>query len=465
MNMQTGQNRDVHSHAKSGTHADSRDPVAVIRKLNVIGYAMALLLVGCFGGWATTSELAGAVIASGTIIVETVDKKVQHPTGGVIKEILVHDGSEVEEGQILVRLDDTVNRSSLGVLRAQFDENVARRARLIAERDLADSIIFPDSLIPRKDEPSVAAAINGEEKLFASRKEARAGQRAQLRERISQSNEEIRGLTAQLAAKENEIELISRELVGVADLYSKNLVTISRYMTLERDQTRVQGERGQFISEIARAKAKISETELQIIQVDQDFRTDLLKDLREADGKIAELVDKMVAAEDQLKRTDIRAPRSGVVHGLAVHTVGGVIANGETIMSVVPHDDDLIVEARVMPNQVDQLEAGAAARVRINAGNQRTMPELNGSLIHVSPDTARDNPQGQTPGQGQGQNQGQAYYVARVALPKHEIERLGTFRLLPGMPSEVFITTGSRTPMQYLLKPLHEQIARTFKER
>jgi HlyD family secretion protein len=203
---------------------------------------------------------------------------------------------------------------------------------------------------------------------------------------------------------------------------------------------------------------------LQIIQIDQDFRTDLLKDLREADGKIAELIDKMVAAEDQLKRTDIRAPRSGVVHGLAVHTVGGVIANGETIMNVVPHDDDLIVEARVMPNQVDQLEVGAAARVRINAGNQRTMPELNGSLIHVSPDTARDNPQGQTPGQ-QGQNQGQAYYVARVALPKHEIERLGTFRLLPGMPSEVFITTGSRTPMQYLLKPLHEQIARTFKER
>ncbi len=149
--------------------------------------------VGCFGGWATTSELAGAVIASGTVIVESVDKKVQHPTGGVVKEILVRDGSEVEEGQILVRLDDTVTRSSLGVLRSQFDENVARRARLIAERDLADRITFPDSLILRKNEPSVAAAMNGEEKLFVSRKEARAGQRAQLRERISQSNEEIRG--------------------------------------------------------------------------------------------------------------------------------------------------------------------------------------------------------------------------------------------------------------------------------
>jgi len=188
MSMKTHQNQDVNSQARSASHAGSRDPVAVIRQLNVIGYTMVLLLVGCFGGWATTSELAGAVIASGTVIVESVDKKVQHPTGGVVKEILVRDGSEVEEGQILVRLDDTVTRSSLGVLRAQFDENVARRARLIAERDLADRITFPDSLILRKNEPSVAAAMNGEEKLFVSRKEARAGQRAQLRERISQSN-------------------------------------------------------------------------------------------------------------------------------------------------------------------------------------------------------------------------------------------------------------------------------------
>jgi len=461
MSKQPDQKQNAHARPESTSHANNRDPVAMIRKLNVVGYAMVLLLVGCFGGWATTNELAGAVIASGTVIVESVDKKIQHPTGGVVKEILVRDGTEVEEGQILVRLDDTVTRSSLGVLSAQFDENTARRTRLVAERDLADSITFPESLIQRESEPTVAAAIQGEEKLFASRKQARAGQRAQLRERISQSNEEIRGLTAQLAAKENEIELIAKELVGVADLYSKNLVTISRYMTLERDQTRAQGERGQFISDIARAKAKISETELQIIQIDQDFRTDVLKDLREADGKIAELIDKMVAAEDQLKRTDIRAPRSGVVHSLGVHTVGGVIANGETIMSIVPHDDDLIVEAKVLPNQVDQLEVGAPARVKINAGNQRTMPELNGSLIHVSPDTTRDNQQGQASGPGQGQ----AFYIARIALPKHEIDRLGAFHLLPGMPSEVFIRTGSRTPMEYLLKPLREQVARAFKER
>jgi HlyD family secretion protein len=447
------------SQPKSDIDAPERSPAATIRRLNIVGLAMIVVLVGGFGGWATTSELAGAVIASGTVIVESVDKKVQHPTGGVVKEILVRDGSIVEEGQVLVRLDDTLTRSSLGVLRSQFDENTARRARLLAERDVADLIAFPEIMTTRRNEASVAAALSGEEKLFASRREARAGQRAQLRERVSQSNEEIRGLTAQEEAKGNEINLITQELVGVADLYSKNLVTISRYNLLQRDQTRLQGERGQSIADIARARAKISETELQIIQLDQDFRTDVLKDLREADGKVAELTDKMVAAEDQLKRIDIRAPRSGVVHALAVHTVGGVISNGETIMSIVPQGDDLIVEAKVMPNQIDQIGEGAPTLVKITAGNQRTMPDLNGTLIHVSADLTRDPPANPAGGPAQ------AYYIARVSLPKTEIDQLGAFRLVPGMPAEIFIQTNAHTPMQYLLKPLREQIARTFRER
>ena len=437
--------------------APTRDPVTTIRRLNVIGLAMVTVFVGCIGGWAATSELAGAVIAAGTVIVESADKKVQHPTGGVIKDILVHDGSAVEEGQVLVRLDDTVPRATLGVLRSQFDENSARRARLLAERDGADAIAFPQDLAARAAEASVATAIVGEEKLFESRKTARAGQRAQLRERISQSEEEIRGLTAQQQAKESEIGLLTEELAGVSDLYKKNLVSISRFMQLRRDQSRVQGERGQFIADVARARAKISETELQIIQLEQDFRTDVLKDLRDAEGKLAELVERMVAAEDQLKRIDIRAPRSGIVHSLAVHTLGGVIGNGETIMSIVPHGDELVVEAKVAPSDVDQIGMGAPTVVRIHAGNQRTMPELNGILIHRAADLTRDQPSGSAPTQ--------PYYLVRVSLPKAETERLGEFRLLPGMPTEIFIQTYARTPLQYLLKPLREQIARTFRER
>jgi HlyD family secretion protein len=280
-----------------------------IRRLNVIGLAMVVAFVGGFGGWAATSELAGAVIASGSVIVESSVKKVQHPSGGVVKDILVKEGSAVQEGQVLVRLDDTVTRATLGVVRSQLDENHVRQARLLAEREGVDGMTFPAELAARREEITVTLSFNGEEKLFEARKAARDGQRAQLRERISQSNEEVRGLAAQEGAKERESKLIAEELVGVTDLYKKNLVSISRFMQLQREQTRIEGERGQFIAEIARARAKISETELQIIQLDQDFRSEVLKDLRDVQGKLAELIERMVAAEDQLKRIDLRAPR------------------------------------------------------------------------------------------------------------------------------------------------------------
>jgi HlyD family secretion protein len=359
-----------HMASKAGPNTGERVRPA-IRRLNLVGLAMVVAFVGGFGSWAATSELAGAVIASGSVIVESSVKKVQHPSGGVVKDILVKEGSVVEEGQVLVRLDDTLTRATLGVVRSQLDENNVRQARLLAEREGVDVMTFPAELAARREEITVTLSFNGEKKLFESRKAARNGQRAQLRERISQSNEEIRGLAAQERAKERESKLIVEELVGVTDLYKKNLVSISRFMQLQRDQTRIEGERGQFIAEIARARAKISETELQIIQLDQDFRSEVLKDLREAQGKIAELIERMVAAEDQLKRIDIRSPRSGIVNSLTVHTVGGVIGNGETIMQIVPQGDDLIVEAKVAPQDIDQIGHGAKVLVRIAAGNQR----------------------------------------------------------------------------------------------
>ena len=439
--------------------ATEADPRRVIRKLNLIGLSMVAVLIGGFGGWATTSQLAGAVIAPGTIVVESNVKKVQHPSGGVVGEILVKEGSEVKDGDVVLRLDDTVTRSTLGVVRSQLDETLAREARLLTERDDADAIVFPARLTSRRDDPSVAMALAGEEKLFESRRTARAGQRSQLRERITQLNEEVRGLSAQLAAKENELELIKTELIGVADLYKKNLVSISRYMQLQRDQTRLQGERGQFIADIARARGKISETELQIIQVDQDFRTEMLGDLREAQGKIAELKERVTAAEDQLKRVDLRAPHAGIVHQLAVHTLGGVIGNGETVMQIVPRADELVVEAKVTPSDIDQVAIGAEAVVRVLAGNQRTTPVITGRLTRVSADITRDQQQ---------QNSLQppeAYYTVRIALPPTEVARLNDIRLVPGMPVEAFIQTHERTPFEYLLKPLREQIARTFRER
>jgi HlyD family secretion protein len=399
------------------------------------------------------------VIAPGTIVVESNVKKVQHPTGGIVGEILVKEGGEVEAGQVVLRLDDTVTKATLGVVRSQLDELMAREARLFAERDDAAAIAFPAQLTGARDDASAATATAGEEKLFESRRTARTGQRAQLRERVAQLNEEIRGLSAQLAAKESELDLIGKELVGVAELYQKKLVSISRYTQLQRDQTRLQGESGQFIAQIARARGKISETELQIIQLDQDFRTDVLKDLREAQGKIAELKERVTAAEDQLKRVDLRAPQAGTVHQLAVYTVDGVIGKGETLMQIVPRADELVVEAKVAPPDIDQVAVGAKAMVRIMAGNQRTQPEVMGLLTRVSADLTREQQQPNSP------QPPQAYYTVRIALPPEEVARLKDIRLVPGMPAEVFIQTHERTPLGYLLKPLREQIARTFRER
>src|SRR5262245_36503692 len=424
-----------------------------------MGLAIGVLLVGGFGGWATTVQLAGAVIAPGTVVVESYVKKVHHPTGGIVGQILVKEGERVEAGQVVLRLDDTVTKASLGVWRSQLDVFLAREARLLAERDEAPAIVFSQELIARRHEASVASAIAGEEKLFDSRKTALTGQRAQLRERVAQTNEEIRGLVAQQEAKESELGLIGKELIGLADLYGKNLVSISRYTLLQRDQARLQGERGALIASIARARGKISETELQIIQLDQDFRTDVLKDLREAQGKIAEFRERVTAAEDQLMRVDLRAPREGLVHRLAVHTVGGVIGNGETIMQIVPMADELVVEAKVSPSDIDQVATGAQAVVRIMAGNQRITPQIIGQVTRISADLAVEQEQSQTA------QPPPAYYSVRITLAPEEVARLGDLRLVPGMPAETFIQTHERTPLEYLLKPLREQIARSFRER
>jgi HlyD family secretion protein len=442
--------------------AAEQDPRQMIRRLNLVGLAITVLLIGGVGGWAATSRLAGAVIAPGTVVVGSNVKKVQHPTGGVVGQILVKDGDEVDAGQIVLRLDDTVTRSTLGVVRSQLDEFTAREARLAAERDDATAIVFPPYLTAAREESSVTMAIAGEKKLFESRRAARAGQRSQFLERTSQLNEEIRGLSAQLEAKESELALVAKELIGVASLYEKNLVSISRYMQLQRDQTRLQGERGQLIADIARARGKISETELQIIQLDRDFLTDVLQDLREAQGKIAELKERFTGEEDKLKRVDLRAPQAGVVHQLTVHTVGGVISNGETIMQIVPRADELVIEAKVAPNDIDQIAVGAKATVRIMAGNQRTTPQIIGLLTRVSADLAHEQQQQQ---QQNSVQPSQPYYTVRIALPPEEVARLRDIRLVPGMPAEVFIQTHERTPLEYLLKPLREQIARTFRER
>jgi HlyD family secretion protein len=424
-----------------------------IRLHLIIGLAVVLVLAGGFGGWASTVQISGALIAPGAVVVDSNVKKVQHPTGGVVGEVRVRDGDLVKAGDIVVRLDDTVTKASLAIVVKTLNGLYARAARLEAEQRGDSKLTFPPQLTERADDPDVKNVMVSESKLFDVRVTGRTGQKAQLRERISQLNEEIGGLTAQEQAKDKEIALIEKELVGVRQLYDQHLVQLTRLTTLERDAARLNGERAQYISSRAQAKGKITETELQIIQVDKDMVSDVSKDLRETNDKTGEFVERKVTAEDQLRRVDIRAPQDGMVLQNNVHTVGGVITAGDAMMMIVPQADDLSVEAKVDPKDIDKLQIGQKTLMRFSAFNQRTTPELTGAVTRVSADVTTD------------QRTGQSYYTIRVSLPPSEVARLGDNKLIPGMPVEAFVQTGDRTMMSYLMKPLHDQLMRSFRER
>ena len=413
---------------------------------------VSVLVVGV-GGWAATAVISGAVVASGSVVVDSNVKKVQHPTGGIVGELRVRDGDRVHAGDVVVRLDETVTRANLAIVTKGLGEMMARKARLESERDGLDTITFPAQLVAEAGDPDRAAAMDSESKLFNLRKTARSGQKAQLRERVAQLGEEITGLAAQQNSKAKEIALIERELAGVRELWKQNLVQLTRLTALEREAARLDGERGQLVAASAQAKGKIAETALQILQIDQDIASDVAKELREVDGKIGELVERKVAAEDQLKRTDIRAPQDGTVFQLAVHTIGGVITAGDPIMLIVPEADNLSVEVKVNPQDIDQLQLNQKAILRFSAFNIRTTPEIEGVVTRISADTSTD------------QRTGQSYYTVRIAMPAEQIERLGEVKLLPGMPVEAFMQTRDRTMLSYLIKPLHDQFLRAFREK
>ncbi|MBL0406289.1 HlyD family type I secretion periplasmic adaptor subunit [Microvirga aerilata] len=423
-----------------------------IRRHAWLGLTSALALVGGLGGWAALTELSGAVVAGGAVVVDSHVKKVQHPTGGVVGEILARDGSRVQAGDVVVRLDETVAKANLAMVSKSLDELTARQARLEAERDGRDAVVFAPTLQQRRTEPDLATLLDGELRLFDSRRVARDGQKAQLKERIAQLQEQIDGLKLQASAKGDEIQLIQDELGGVEQLWRKNLVPITRVTSLKREETRLKGERGQLISEMAQTKGRISETALQILQIDQELRSEVSKELREVQAKAAELVERQVAALDQLKRIDIRAPQDGVVHQSMVHTVGGVINAGEPLMLIVPESDDLSIEVRVATQDIDQLSPGQDTMLRLSAFNQRTTPELKGRVSLIAADRVTD------------QHSGLEYYPVRIAFAEGEREKIGAVRLVPGMPVESFIQTHDRTVLSYLTKPLADHLSRAFRE-
>src|SRR6516162_6509094 len=376
------------------------------------------IMFGCvtlgIGGWAATTQLSGAVVAQGVVVVDSSVKKVQHATGGIVGELRVREGDRVNAGDILIRLDETQTLANATIVTKSLDEQLARQARLEAERDGADQIVFPRALLQRtKDSNSEAdRAIAAEQKLFELRRQARSGQKAQLKERSAQLQDEIKGYTGQAEAKQKEVDLIHQELEGVRDLWQKRLVPITRLTALERDTARLEGERSQLSGMIAQSKGKIAEIGLQIIQIDQDLRTEVGKDLIETRSKLSELGERKTAAMDQLNRIDIRAPQSGRVHQLAVHTVGGVIAPGEQIMLIVPDADALTIEAKISPRDIDQVYVGQTAAMKFAAFNQKTTPEIDGEVGVVSADITQE------------QRTGTSYYTGRVILKPEELAKL-----------------------------------------
>ncbi len=423
-----------------------------IRRHLFSGLAIGIVMIGGVGVWAASATLAGAVVTSGTFVVDSYIKKVQHPTGGVVGEILVKDGDRVLAGDVLMRLDATQTRANLAIITKRLDEMTARLARLAAERDDKAEIEFPAWLLARQGNPDVDEALHSERRLFEFRRDARAGKKAQLLERIAQYDHEIEGLKAQELAYERGLVILEKEISALRPLFKQGMVNTQRLNSLETQATTFSGERGEKIAYQAQAAGRIAETKLQILAIDQDLKTEVGRELREIQAQIGEYVERKVAAEDALKRIDILAPQSGIVHQLAVHTVGGVISLADTIMSIVPESDKLALEVQIYPQDIDQVMLGQKAVLRMSAFNQRTTPELNGHVSRIAADLTRD------------ERTGMSWYVVRVTVSPEELARLDNLTLVPGMPSEALIQTGERTALSYLVKPLSDQLNRSFRE-
>ena len=422
---------------------------SVGRHMAVATGVVAILIFG-FGGWAYFAELSGAVVAPGTFVIERNVKKVQHSYGGIVSQINVKNGDRVDGGQILARLDSTQIGAEIGVINSQLVEMIARAARLTAERDNLPEIAWDHEFFQKY--PDAEAAATGEIRLFEENKAAKDGQKEQLKSKIAQIIEEISGLSSQRDAKSGEIKIIEKELKDVRDMFSKQLTTATRLNALEREGTRLGGDHGGLVAQIARAKGQINEINVQILSVDENVRANAQKELRAIDAKMAELRERQVAANDKLARIDIRSPRAGKVHELNIHTVGGVVSPAEVLMLIVPEEEGLLIQARIQPANIDQVVVGRPARLRLSAFSQKKTPEIEGRVVQVSADVTLD------------PKTGQSYYSVMVEMDEKASRAIGDLKLVAGMPVEVFMSTGDRTVLSYLTKPFTDQMNRAFRE-
>ena len=418
-----------------------------------LGVAALLVLVVGFGGWAAFASIAGAVVAPGRLKVEGERQIVQHLDGGIVAEILVDEGEEVEAGEVLMRLDATRARAELAIVESQLFEVMARIGRLEAEQTGGDAPIFDDELIEAAAErPQVARLVEGQRSLHVARIETVARETEQLRERQTQIREEIRGSEAQRESLDRQLAFIEQELVDQRSLLERGLTQASRVLSLEREKARLEGQIGSLTAQAAQLRGRITEIDIQLTGREATRREEAITQLRDLRTSEAELKERRLSLTDTIERLDIRAPRSGIVLGLTVFTVGAVVRPAEPVMYVVPTEEALVVEARIEPIHIDQVFPGQPARLRFAAFNQRTTPEVGSTVLRVAPDALTD------------ESTGVSYYPAELAISEDALNELGGLTLVAGMPVDAFIQTGERSPMSYLMRPLTDFFQRAWRE-
>ena len=423
-----------------------------VRRALLAGAALAVVGFGGFGAWASLAPLSSAAVAGGIVVADTNRKTIQHLDGGIVAEILVRDGDRVEAGQVLMRLDDLETRSTVTLLEDQRRAHAAQEARLLAERDGADSLIFPADLAALRADAGMAEILSGQERIFESYRASLESRTEVTRQRIAQYRSQISAFEAQLAAGRRQLYLIQEELAGVRELFAKGLERKPRLLALQRQAADLDGEQGEFANRIAQAREAIAQAEMEILSLRADRRNEVTAELREVQMRLAEVREKLAAARVRQGRRDLVAPEAGTVLNPRYFAPGAVVPAGGPVLDLVPLDDRLVVEARVRPRDIDVVHAGLPAKLVLSAFKMRTTPQIDARVIRVSADALKD------------ERTGEFYYTARVAAAPDQLEKLGDLRLQPGMPAETLIVTGERTLLQYLLQPVRDTFRTAFRE-
>ncbi len=438
--------------------ADSNDPKSMrpsssIKTTIAVGFVVVTVIFVGLGAWSATAPLARAVASYATLTVEGERKQIQHFEGGIVEALGVTEGQLVKKGDLLMSLNPLQASASVARHEAQLDQALAREARLQSELQGGETIVFSGLILERLSSNEKALEIIAtEERHFIARRETLEGTIAILKQRIQQLENEIGGLRIQREARLEQLDIFKSELMGLKALYEKGYYPKSKILAVERAIVELRGAAGNDLALISRAQSSRGEAENQIVSVKRRFREDVIGQLRDVKVEVADLKERLLVARDILKRIEVRAPRSGIVQGIQFHTIGGVVRPGEILMEIAPQDEDLIVTAQVMPDDIDNVEIGQIAEVRLTALNTRSTPAIYGKVRSISGDSLTDS------------SSSSPYFLARIELPPKEMEKLGKVKLSAGMQAEVLIQTGERTALDYLLKPLLDAFSRGLNE-